>query len=487
MKVLFLIPQGKFNYKAPWTPLGALSITTHLKQNGFTVRFIDRSFDRMPVRRLLDFSPDAVCVSVPSVRCLKDAIRISAEIRPTGLPVIWGGYFPSEDYRECLQQGYADYVSLGEGEFSVCELLRALQNGEDPQYIKGIAFLRDGQVHKTDARPPTDLASLPVIDSSFCNPDNYLHHYLFCNKMMYLYASKGCPGHCTFCSNPQFHCGTFRARPVEYVIREIQYLVKNHGMDGVYFSDECWYLNKAHMREFCLNLEEKALSICWGCELRVDVYDEEDLRFMYEHGCRWIFFGVESGDPEMLKRLKKHTNTKQIRSMISACKKIGIVAIASFIIGLPNETPEQLKRTLSLINEVEAGINVCNIFTPMPHSELCDELIRKGEYTLPDTLEGHGKTMTGEYSPYRCSTIPHRDLQVIRSHYLWKGFIKKSVTNEAKNFEVALTSIRETLISLRRMGLKGSFSGMRIIAGEFFPIFWFANFYPGIRRKYDLK
>ena len=488
MRVLFFVPRGKFNYKAPWTPLGALSIATCLKRRGHTVLLVDRSFERKPVKRWLrTFAPDAVCVSVPSVRCAADAVKLSAAVKQIGKPVIWGGFFATDYYAACLREGCADYISLGEGEISVCNLIDALEAGTPASRVRGIAFMKNGEPVSTPAEPPADLSAFPPIDFSLCDPKRYLHPYLFCERMMYLYACKGCPGSCTFCSNPAYHCHTFRTRPIEDVIGEIRYLHDRCGMDGVYFSDECWYLKKTDMQTFCRRLEEEDLHIFWGCEMRIGVYDEADLRFMYAHGCRWIYFGVESGDPEMLRRIKKNISIEDTRKTIRACGEIGIAAIASFIIGFPDETPEQLRRTLDFINELSAGVNVCNIFTPVSSSPLCDELIARGEYRLLDSLGALEKTMIGEYSPYRCNTIPYRDLRVIRAHYLWRGFTRKSVQRGSRGFEVMINAVRESIRSLRRMGVFGFLPGLWTIAREFFPVFWYANLYPGTKKKYGLR
>ncbi len=488
MKVLFIVPQEKFNYKAPWTPLGAISIATFLKENGFEVSFIDRSFNKeKPEAFLMREQPDVVCVSVASTRVIDDAISISKTIRNHNLPIVWGGYYPTENYSDALKMGYTDYVALGEGERSVLNLLRALESGASLETVRGISFLQDGEVVVTQPQPPSDLKDFPVLDFTICDPQNYLHRYLFCEKMMYLYASKGCPSDCTFCPNPRFHCHTYRVRPVNYVIQEIRYLYDNYGLDGVYFSDECWYLKREVMREFCSRLREENLSIHWGCELRFGIFDDDDLQYMYDNGCRWIFFGVESGDPDMLKKVKKNIRVDQIRKTVAACNRIGIVAISSFIIGFPDETPQQLQRTIDLILEIQSGISVCNIFTPVPNSEIFEELIERNEYNPTYSIRNSKKTMAGEYSPYRCNTIPYKELRVIRSWFMWREFTKKSVVKESKHFEVALNAVKETINNIIRYGLKNFLPGVWLAAKEVVPIFWYAHFYPSIRKKYKLK
>ena len=449
---------------------------------------MDRCFNREDVTRLIArCAPEIVCVSVASVRVVADALHISRAAKARGLEVIWGGFFPTENYKSCLRSGCVDYISLGEGEFSILNLLRALESGDPIETVRGISFLRDGEVFVTAPQPLSDLKDLPVLDFTVCDPQNYLHPYLFCKKMMYLYASKGCPSDCTFCSNPRFHCHTYRVRPVDYVIQEIRFLYDNYGLDGVYFSDECWYLKRDLMRQFCRRLQEENLSIHWGCELRFGIYDADDLQYMYDNGCRWIFFGVESGDPEMLRKVKKQITLEQIRTTVAACNRIGIVAISSFIIGYPDETPQQLQNTIDLILEIRSSICVCNIFTPLPNTEICEALVEKKQYLLSDNIDDDQKTMAGEYSPYHCNTIPYKDLRVIRSWFMWREFTKKSVTKEAKHFEVALNAIKETFHNLRRCGLKGLLPGIWVAAMEVLPIFWYAHFYPSIRKKYHLN
>ena len=307
MKVLFVVPRAQFNYKAPWTPLGTISIATFIKQRGHTVRLTDQSFDKKSVKEHLDdFAPDAVCVSVISVRVAKDARRLSLLCKERGIPVIWGGFFSADYYKELLLAGMTDYITMGEGEFNTLHLLEALENGTPVRDVRGIAYLENGEPMLTEAQPLADLRDLPVLDFSLCDTENYIHPYLFCKRMMYVYASKGCPGNCAFCSNPTYHCHKYRVRPIDYVIREIKYLYTQYHIDGVYFSDECWYVRREMMQEFCRRLREEKIDIYWGCELRFGICSEEDYRMLYDSGCRWIMFGTESGDPEMLKTIRKH-------------------------------------------------------------------------------------------------------------------------------------------------------------------------------------
>ena len=487
MKILLFMPRAKFNYKAPYTPLGLLSIATYLKQHGHTVKLMDRSFDREPAEKsIADFRPGVVLVSLVSMRLFDDAVVISAAARKVGVPVVWGGMTPSDHYDACLKEGYADYISMGEGEINLLNLIDALEMGASAETVKGIAFMKEGRPFRTEPQPPADLSKLPVLDFSLIDPERYIHSYLCCRRMIYLYSSKGCARHCTFCSNPSFHCNLYRMRPVEYVIREIKYLYDNYRIDGVYFSDECWYMNRNYMREFCRRLDEEDIRIFWGCEMRCGMYTREDFENLYRHGLRWVMLGLETGDPEMLKTIRKGITVEQIRRSVAICKDVGITTMVTFIVGYPDETPQQLQNTLDLLYEIRATVSACNIFTPIPNTEITQVLAEKGEYEIPAAFSEIRKTLTTEYSPYRCKYIPQRDLKVIRSCFMWKTFISKDVSGGEGRFAFARNSVKDTINNIRHYGLGHLIPALFITAQNFFPIFWYAHFYPGVKKKYRL-
>ena len=138
MKVLLFVPRAQFNYKAPYTPLGLLSIATYLKEHGHTVQLTDRSFEReSPEKTIYGFQPDLVLVSLVSMRLFNDAVKISAAAKRSGLSVVWGGMIPSDHYASCLCEGYADYISIGEGEVNLLNLITALENGTPLENVKG--------------------------------------------------------------------------------------------------------------------------------------------------------------------------------------------------------------------------------------------------------------------------------------------------------------------------------------------------------------
>lgn len=488
MKVLIVIPRAKFNYKAPFMPLGMYSVATYLKEHGHEVTICDRSFEKTSPQELIDaVRPDAVCLTVHSPRVIDDALKISDVFIRSNLPVIWGAGFASDFYKQCLRSGKMHYITIGEGEINTLNLINTLENGGDPSTVKGIAFLKDGEPFKTEPQPLADLADLPVIDFSVYDPGKYLHRYIYCKRMTYLYSSKGCPGKCTFCSNIALNNYCYRVRPIEYVIREIKYLQKNYALDGVYFSDDCWYINKENMYALCEAMEREKIDIKWGCEVRIGIYDYTDLKYMYEHGCRWMFFGVESGSDEMLKKTKKGITTEKARQTVMNCKRAGITSITSYIIGYPDETPFQLQQTIDFAKELDAGVTSFAIFTPIPNSELGKEMLAAGTIKEETDINNLLNFTIGEHSSYVCNTIPQTDLKVIRAWFLWKSFTKKNTAEKTKPFEVSVNAVKDAFDNLTRLGFSELIPGLCLIAKEFFPVFCYAHFYPSVKKKYKLK
>lgn len=487
MNVLFLIPYASFQYQAPWMPLGAMSIATYLHDRGFNVSIYDRSFGKKRLKTVFrQFSPDVVCISVSTTRVADDAVFCCKAAKEAGIPVVCGGQFASVYYAQFLQKSCVDYITIGEGELCTYHLLNALQSGEDPANVRGIALMKDGKPFLTPAQPLADPSELPVIDFVRFDPSKYIHSYIYCRKMLYLYTTKGCGCSCTFCTNPRFHCNSYRVRPIDDVISEIKYLTTHYGVDGINFSDENWYTRKKDMYEFCRRLDEEDIHIFWGCQLRVDIYSEDELQLLYDHGLRWVTFGIESGDEEMLRRLKKRTTLDQIRYTVLACNRIGIAALSNFLIGCPDETPEQMQKTIDLVKELHSGISEVNIYTPMVGSELFDELCEKGECSVPEDLETAQDSIMGEYTSYRSKWIPDKELWVVYSYFMWQQFTKKSTGKSSRPFNIALTSIRESMLNIFRMRFKDLIPGLYMAAKEFFRIFWYSHFYPDIRRKYKL-
>ena len=489
MKVLFFFPATGYYNRALSNPLGLLSIASFLKRRGHEVKIVDRNIEKVRLRSVVrEFCPDAVGVSVMSARGIKDAVQISKCVNALGIPVIWGGQMPSMQPEMALSCEYVDYVSVGEGEYVWLDILNALSAARGLDDIPGIAYRGpDGAVRSVPCRPFEDLADVGAMDFSLLKMEKYTQTYLGCRKMVYLFSAKGCPGNCAFCSNPFFHKSKFRRRPTEYVIQDLKYLTEHYGVDGVYFSDELWCLRREEMLEFCNALKESGIRIRFGIQLRVGLFNEADFRLLYDCGCRWVFFGIESGNAEMQRRIHKHLDFNKVRDTFEIMDRIGLTSFASMIIGYPDETAEQLKDSVRLMNSVKASMRPVYHFTPLPGTEFYNEVVSRGIYTPPKTLKEMTRVIETESLGVNLSQVPDVDLKVIRSWYNWQAFTDKKALKSGKSFEFAFDTIRSGLHSISMRGAVSFFVNGFSAFKEFAATFWYSHAYPSVVKKYELN
>lgn len=485
MKILFTVPAGNFT---PALPLGVLSIASYLKDNGHTVRICDRMFEQKNFRNILrEFSPDAVAVSVMSNVSLKDAEDISEICHKNNIPVIWGGQLSTGYASVILEAGKADYISLGEGEKNLLRFADSFDknNGIPDNDIPGIALKENGKVTINPFESVLCGDELPKLDFSLIDVKRYFQSFFGTKKMVHLYISKGCPFNCTFCNTKAFGDKKYRRRKLEDVIDEITYLVKVCKADGIYFYDELFSLNKEDAFEFCDAVSKTGLDFSWGCFARIGQYTKEDLRYFYDCGCRWILFGIESGSEEMRKKIKKQIRTEDIRPTFEACREAGITTQATFIVGFPGETPEQLKETADCIFEIGADLYPVSNFTLIPGSENYYELLEQNKVKPVTTYEEIGYSiMPVEKIVNNYSQIPLNELKAVRGFFRWCGFSDKNSVNSQYPFEAA-KDIAGRYIKIVFRNKKLNFDGIADALNVLNGVMSFV-FHPAIRKKYGL-
>lgn len=488
MRALLINPAVGYYTRSLSNPLGLLSIGTYLEQNGHSVHILDRCVEKSSLNSVLsDFKPNIIGISVMSSRGLKDAIKVSKIASCKNIPVVWGGQLPTMQPELVLKSGLVDYISMGEGEETWLELLQAIEKEESVENVPGLAFLKNHKPFFTACRPFMDLSKAPVLNWELIKTEKYMQPYLGCHRMMYIYSSKGCPFNCAFCSNVSFHKSTHRKRPNENVIKEIKYLIDNYKMDGVYFSDELWCTRKSDMYDFCEKIHKNHLDFHWGVQLRLGMFDETDFQIMYNAGCRWIFFGIESGSEKILKSIHKNIELEKAKPTFDSLKRIGITSIASFIVGFPDETVEDLRETIKLIHSINANLTPIYHFTPLPATELFCSLVSNNKFQDAKSLKELSRVIATESVGTNFSNVPDRDLRVIRSWFHWKGFTNKNAYSRGRSFAFACQTIVNGLHSI---SLKGPISFLNngfLALYEFLYVFWYSHAYKKTIIKYGLN
>jgi len=272
-----------------------------------------------------------------------------------------------------------DFICRREFEYSVTEFAQ----GKKLEDIAGISYRKNGGIVHNPERPPVeDLDSLPfAVDIYKRDLDitrysvPFLHH-----PYVAFYTSRGCPARCVYCLWPPTLSGhRWRVRSSENVAREVrraQELFPN--AREIFFDDDTFAWGKQRVLDLCAKF--KPLKFTWSCTSRVHT-DYETLKAMREAGCRLLIVGYESGDPEVLKKMRKGTTVEQAYEFTRHCKKLGMAVHGDFMIGLPGETSQSIKRTFEFAKKLDPETIQVSIAHPFPGTEFDKYLKDNGYFT----------------------------------------------------------------------------------------------------------
>jgi anaerobic magnesium-protoporphyrin IX monomethyl ester cyclase len=356
MDVLLVNPPRQTPQKADFPPLGLAYLSAVLKRQGHAVQVIDASpFSWGRLADLLrEKAPSIVgvpCWTLERGQAFKVA-RMARQILPR-VKVVLGGHhataFPDQMFR-CAD---ADAVVLGEGEETILELTRALLEGTELSGIPGIVFRRDGQVIRTVERPfISDLDSIPYPDYSNFDLGQYLGLPEVRGRAASLITSRGCPHRCTFCSGSRFWRHTWRGRSAANVLGEIEWLYSQQDVRNVMFYDDNFTVKKERAIEICSGILDRGLQIRWATASHVTHINAELLDWMKRAGCYRIDFGVETGNPQMLRDIEKGQTVEQIERAFMLAHQARINPRAFLMVGNPGETMETIDQTVALMKRI---------------------------------------------------------------------------------------------------------------------------------------
>jgi hopanoid biosynthesis associated radical SAM protein HpnJ len=280
---------------------------------------------------------------------------------------------PERSLKDCPE---IDFVVRKEFDYAVCEFAQ----GKPLEEILGVSYLKNGSVVHTPDRPEIqDLDSLPHVteiyrrdlDVTKYNVPFLLYPYVS------LYTTRGCPAQCTFCLWPQTLSGhPWRKRSTDDVAREMANAKEYWpNVREFFFDDDTFNIQKVRTIELCSKL--KPLKLTWSCTSRVTT-DYETLKAMKEAGCRLLIVGYESGDPQILKNIKKGATVERARQFTKDCHKLGLVVHGDFILGLPGETRDTIRNTVAFAKELDVETIQVSVAHAYPGTELYDYAVKNG-------------------------------------------------------------------------------------------------------------
>ena len=388
--------------------------------------------------------------------------------------------------QQIVEGGYADFVLTGETETKLRRLLEEYNSSKDYASVSGITYLENGKAVSTPNRNDAELETLPEIDWDLIDVRKCFRQFPHCKRMLYMYTSRGCPFRCTYCYNTMFYNSQHRKRPIGYVLNEIKYLEEKYGLDGVNFSDELLLLTDEEIEEIRSFREKNNLKFFWGAETRADTYkDIEKLRRMYDSGCRWLMLGLETGSAATREKIQKPMNHELIRKFIDMCTQVGITTFGSFIIGFHNETPEQLKETVSFAQTLNVDAFLFNYYvvipkTPMGNAVIEDKKIDLNEAFLQSKSSRQIQSLSKNYS-----LIPDKELLVVKSCFDWITFTRKKKESTQKNmfFKKAV----DVLAHFAEGGIRNAVSNVFDAGKTFVTVLYYSHAFPQIKKKYGIR
>lgn len=488
MKILFVQPSAGFLMRGTTYPVcrSIMVTSTYMKSIGYEVMVHDRCIDFRKAEKIFDsFRPHLLMLYAPPTASLKDAIEVSAIARQHGCTIVWAEVVAAAFSEQIVGGGYADFVLTGETETKLEKLIYELENGKDFSNVSGLTYKVDGEVKTTPNVNDTKLEDIPEIDWDLIDVKKCFRKFPHCKNMLYMYTSRGCPFKCAFCYNTMFYNSCHRKRPIQHVLNEIKYLEEKYGLDGANFSDEFLSLTDEEIEEINTFRKENNLKFFWGAETRADAYKDIDkLRRMYESGCRWLMLGLETGSEETRRKNQKPMDKAIIRNFVDMCTQVGITTFGSFIIGFPDETPEQLKETAEFALSLNVDAFLFNYYVVIPKTPMGNELVESKRLD-PDKafFESRASSQIQSLSK-NYSAIPDVELKVVKSYFDWLTFTRKKKESASKN--MFMEKAVDVLVHFAEGGIKNAVSNVFDAGKTFLNVVYYSTMFPKIKKKYGL-
>lgn len=383
---------------------------------------------------------------------LKQAIPISKKIRKQypHIKIIWGGYFPSNHPTIVLNSGYVDFIVNGMGDLCFPALLDSLENNTSYREISNLIYLEEGKLKITKKDSIYELDTLPQLPfeklNSFYPLQGYLGKTYLGKKTIAYHSSFGCPFTCSFCAVVPIYNARWKGKSAELIYKDILYLKEKYGATAIEFHDNNFFVSEKRVVEFAKLIKDENM-VWWG-EARIDTmnkYKEESLQLIYEAGCKMIFFGAETGNDDVLKKMDKGgtQSAEQIVSFAARLKNIGIIPEYSFVLGIPAETEEEVNKQIDFdiafirqIKKVNPDTEIIiYTYSPVPTegSEMFEKVKAAG-FQFPQKLEDW---ISPEWENFDLRKNP------------LTPWLKPYMIDKIKNFETVLNAYHPTVSDIR--------------------------------------
>jgi len=358
-------------------PMDLAYMAATLKQIGIICKIKDYPAEKgtiMSFRNdLQEFNPNALVVSTTTPTILKDLkiISLAKKILPNIITIAKGAHVTVKDKEVLEKCPELDIVIRNECELAIQDIAGEL-NKKNPSLkkITGITFRnKNNIIRNPDRKPLENLDLLPFPARELIKNELYIRPDTK-KPQTTIQTNRGCPGACTFCLVKVVSGNKILSRSPINIADEIEECIEKFNIRDFYFRADTFTWDKDWMISVCKEILKRKLKINWCSNSRVNTLDEERIKWMKKSGCWMLGLGIESGNQEILKKMKKGITLKQIEEAVRLCKKHKIKIFAFFVIGYPEDTKETIMDTIKFAKKLNCDFTEFNTCYPYPGTEI---------------------------------------------------------------------------------------------------------------------
>ncbi len=409
--------------------------------------YIVRRYSPKKLKEEIDrFGPDVVGTNSVTMnfKAAANILKTVKQHNPSIITMMGGPHVSFDAKNTLLDYPEIDVIVVGEAEQTLKELLPVIREKTAWEPVRGIAYSDNGQFIQTGSREfIEDLDAIPL-------PARHLlpmSRYLALGYPISIITSRGCPGRCIFCQGRQMVGRKVRYRTPALIVDEIEQLLA-YGNTRINIADDFFTSNKKRVHLLCQEIKKRGIEFNWSAFARVDSVDKTCLQAMKNAGCDTVSFGIESGNPEMLKRIRKGITLDKATRAVKCCKEVGMDVFVSFIIGLPGESQETLRDTHKFANELDIPHGY-HFLAPFPGTVIREE---KEQYDI-DILTDDWDLYDANRAIVQTSHLKPEEIENFLSEYNKKC---KEVTKEIEERYISGNGSETDIMRYegsRRMGL----------------------------------
>jgi anaerobic magnesium-protoporphyrin IX monomethyl ester cyclase len=357
------------------------------------------------------------------------------------VPIVWGGYFPTQHADVVLRAPYVDFVIKTQGEHALLQLVDTLRRRRP---LNGVANLSWKAIHEVVNNPvqaATPLDELPDLPYHRVDMGHYIHRNYLGARTVAHNSSFGCPFACSFCAVVAMSNRKWSAQSPARMERVMRRLVSTYGVDAVQMHDMDFFISEARTAEFCERIAD--LNLRWWALGRVDTlmqYSDDTWAKMARSGLAMIFSGAESGTDAQLATMNKGGKAASSLTIELAkrMRRYRIVPEFSFVLGCPPDPLADVAANFSFIRRIKqinpATEIVLYTYTPVPMEGALYAEAQRAGFTFPDTLEGWATPEWQQLSMRRGDNIP---------------WVDQGVRRRVRNFERVINAYYPTVTDSR--------------------------------------